>query len=359
MFLYNWREQLIYAASAIITQLVNSGRNPKKLLFENILFIKDDEIGDLCYSIPVFAMMKKQFPNAKTTLLCKPFAKALVIADPNLDQVITDWSELTGKYDLLIELRGTWKSNGYALKYLPKFRLDRGSVKLRNKFSGKRLHETEINFKIIESLIDEENKTLIPVLFHRKEDEQEANQFLLTNGLNRFAVMHTSTRRELKKWPVERFRSTAIYLKEKYQLDIIFIGDKNDVEDIKKIQTTIPFPTFSTAGVLSLSAFGALVKNAAIYIGNDSGPLHIAALNGTPCIGLYGPVAPDVFYPPVKNAVVLHKVLLCNPCNQINCVHPENPCIQRISFDEVKESIDKLLVNESLTNDRNSEISRN
>ena len=118
-------------------------------------------------------------------------------------------------------------------------------------------------------------------------------------------------------------------------LNIVFIGDKNDVEDIKKLQATIPFKTYSTAGMLSLGAFGALVKKTVVYIGNDSGPLHMAALNGTPSIGLYGPVAPDIFYPPAPNAVVLHKVLPCNPCNQINCVHPENPCIQRISLEEV------------------------
>ncbi len=345
MFLYNWREQLIYGASAIITQLINSGRNPKKLLFENILFIKDDEIGDLCYSIPVFAMIKKQYPNAKSTLLCKPFAKGLVMADPNLDRIFTNWTEIKDKYDLIIELRGTWKSNWYALKTLPKYRLDRGSVKLKNKFSGKRLHETDINYKIVESLIDDENKMFTPVLFQLKEDELEADEFLVSNNLSRFAVMHTSTRRELKKWPIDRFQKIAVYLKEKYQLDIVFIGDKNDIADIKKLQTAIPFQTYSTAGVLSLGAFGALVKKATIYIGNDSGPLHISALNGIPSIGLYGPVAPHIFYPPVENAVILHKVLPCNPCDQIHCVHPENPCIQRIGVEEVKEKIDVLINN--------------
>lgn len=343
MFLYNWREQLIYGASAFITQLINSGRNPKKLLFEQILFIKDDEIGDLCYAIPVFAMIKKQFPAAKTTLLCKEFAKGLVMADQNIDRIVTDWSEIKGNYDLLIELRGTWKSNWYALKSLPKYRLDRGSVKLKNKFSGKRLHETEINYKIVESLISEENKTIIPVLFQLKEDEQEANQFLLSNNLSRFAVIHTGTRRALKKWPIERFQKIAVYLKEIYSLDIIFIGDKNDIEDIKKLQATFPFITYSTAGIVSLGGYSALVKKASIYIGNDSGPLHISALNGTPSIGMYGPVAPDTFYPPVKNAIVMHKVLPCNPCDQINCVHPENPCIQRISLEEVKEKIAVLI----------------
>ena len=78
---------MIYGASAIITQLINSGRNPKKFSIEKILFVKDDEIGDLCYSIPVFAMIRKQYPTAKTTLLCKPFAKGLVQADPNLDRI--------------------------------------------------------------------------------------------------------------------------------------------------------------------------------------------------------------------------------------------------------------------------------
>ncbi len=345
MFLYNWREQLIYGASAIISQLINSGRNPQKLSFKNILFIKDDEIGDLCYSIPVFAMIKKQYPESKTTLLCKPFAKDLVKADQNLDRIVTDWAEVDDRYDLIIELRGTWKSNWKALQLLPRYRLDRGSVKLKNKFSGKRLHETEINYQVVESLINIENKTLVPVLFQMPEDEMQANDFILSNCLTHFAVMHPGTRRELKKWPLDRFAKTAQYLKEKYQLDTVFIGDKNDVEDIKKVQATIPFITYSTAGILSLGAFGALVKRATIYVGNDSGPLHISALNGTPSIGLYGPVAPTIFYPPVVNAVVLHKVLPCNPCNQLNCVHPENPCIQQISFEEVQEKIDVLLLN--------------
>jgi len=343
MFLYNWREQLIYGASAIITQLINSGRNPKKLLFETVLFIKDDEIGDLCYSIPVFAMMRKQYPMAKMTLLCKPFAKGLVEADPNIDLIITDWNTLLIKYDLIVDLRGSWKSNWIALKLLPRYRLDRGSVKLRNKFSKTTLNEAEINFQIIASLISDENKSLVPVLYHLPEDEREANEFILANHLTRFAVLHPSTRRELKKWPSERFVKTANHLKAKHLLDIVFIGDKNDVEDIKKLQDQIPFVTYSTASILSLGAFSALVKMAVIYIGNDSGPLHIASLSGIPSIGLYGPVAPYIFYPPVANAVVLHKVLPCNPCNQINCVHPDNPCIRRISIEEVTEKIDGLI----------------
>ena len=344
--LYNWREQLIYAASAFITQLINSGRDPKKIFFQNILFIKDDEIGDLCYSIPVFEMIKKQFPDCKTTLLCKPFAKPLVQSDPHLDRIITEWDQLdkNEKYDLLVELRGTWKSNRYALKSLPKYRVDRGTVKLKNKFSGKRLHESEINFKIVEQIISPQNKSLTPHLFTNSTDEQEAKHFLLANNLSHFAIMHTSTRKELKKWPVDRFSKLALYLKEKHQLDIVFIGDKNDVDAINELQGMISFSTYSAAGKLSLSALSALVKQAAIYIGNDSGPLHIAALNGTPSLGLYGPVAPGVFYPPVKNAVVMHKVLPCNPCNQINCVHPDNPCIQRITLEEVIIKAEELIL---------------
>ena len=80
------------------------------------------------------------------------------------------------------------------------------------------MHETEINYQVVESLINIENKTLVPVLFQMPEDEMQANDFILSNCLTHFAVMHPGTRRELKKWPLDRFENTFKVLGEFWML---------------------------------------------------------------------------------------------------------------------------------------------
>jgi heptosyltransferase-3 len=260
-----------------------------------------------------------------------------------VDQVVTDEKALSGKYDLIVDLRGKWKGLFYAFKHRPLLRLDRGTVRLKNKRKGAHPHEMTTNVEIIAPLLSEPLPPLNPRLYTSEADQQAATSYLQANSLTKFAVLHTGARRVLRQWPGERFAIIAQLLHDQYGFEIIFAGDNNDTENIAAIRSQIPFPTFSIAGTLGLGAFSALVAKAGIYLGNESGPLHIASTNNIPCIGLYGPGEPTVFYPISKKSAVIHHILECNPCDQIHCVHPDNPCIKRITIEEVREKITGLL----------------
>jgi ADP-heptose:LPS heptosyltransferase len=93
-----------------------------------------------------------------------------------------------------------------------------------------------------------------------------------------------------------------------------------------------------------LRDFAALCQKARVFVGNESGPMHIAAASQIPTIGLFGPGEPPIFAPHGKKATYIHHKLECNPCDQIHCIYPENPCINRISVAEVKEKIVELLL---------------
>ena len=148
--------------------------------------------------------------------------------------------------------------------------------------------------------------------------------------------------RDLRKWSPDKFAKLAYYLKNQLQLDIIFVGSSEDIIDIQKAQSEIDFKTFSVAGVFNWTAYAALIKKAKLFVGNESGPLHVAAAMETPLVGLFGPGEPDVFYPYGEKSTFVHHVLPCNPCNQIDCIHPENTCMQRITLTEVIDKIDAL-----------------
>ncbi len=327
----------------LLTTMINRNKDVRSFSFQNILCTREDEIGDLCYSLHVFKSLKKQFPDAKITLLCKPFAIPLVKNDPNIDKATSDWNELTNDYDLIVDLRGSWKSLWYALLHRPKIRLDRGTVRYHNKMKGSHPHDVFTNLQVIEPILDEQNKITVPEIFFGENELKKTGDFLSSNNIQSFVVLHTGARRELRKWPLKNFATLAVYLKEKKQLDVVFCGDKGDLDDITQVQQNISFKTFSVAGDFSLAEFSALVSKANLYVGNESGPLQIACVAGAPALGLFGPGEPEVFYPFGKKTAYLHHILECNPCDQVHCVHPENPCIQRISLEEVNGKVEKLM----------------
>lgn len=335
-------EKIRYAFSMWLTQLINKGKPHNNLVVRRILVFKEDEIGDLCNSLHVFTMLKNQFKHAEVTLVCKAFAQSLVANHPHIDKVETDYANLNGVYDVIIDLRGSWQSIKYAIKNRPQLRLDRATVRYKKSKLGKHPHEVITNLQIVAPIIDLANQNTCPSLFLNQDLPPNLADFLSTNHITQFAVLHTGARKALRKW--DKFDELASYLKLQLNLDIVFVGDKNDVADITHWQQKIAFKTFNLAGSINLLDFAYLVKKASVYIGNESGPLHIASINDTPCIGLFGPGEPEVFYPWGKNATHLHHILPCNPCGQNKCIQAI-PCIHLITLNEVIEKIKTLQPN--------------
>ncbi|MBC7383558.1 MAG: glycosyltransferase family 9 protein [Bacteroidia bacterium] len=340
---HNFKEKVVYGLSMALSQWLNWDKNIKKIAFKNILVFKLDEIGDLCYSLHVFDLLKQRYPGVKVTLVCKPYGISLVNSHPSIDKIFTSVNELKEHYDLIIDLRGNFETIKYALIHKPVVRLDRGTVRYRNKKGGAHPHEVITNTQIIAPLFNTVPVGFEPRLIASADATERINNYLIENNLQRFIVLHSGARRILRRWPASNFVELAVWVKQSFQLDCIFTGDAGDLELNLQIQQQIPFKTYNTAGIFKLNEFVALVKKAVLYVGNESGPLCIATVAGTPSLGLFGPGEPFVFYPYGKNTSYLHHVLECNPCDQIHCVHPENPCIQRISLNEVKLKITEML----------------
>ena len=338
------KEDFIYASSICCSTWINGFKKPLNVHVARILIVKLDEIGDMVNAVPVFQELKKKYPAASQTLWCKPFVKSLMEPMPAIDHIVLSTKELSGKYDLIIELRGTFESIGYALLHPPQYRLDRASIRLKNKLNkGVHPHEVFTNLQIIAPLLNEIPSEPSILLSFSPSDENIAQQFLVQNQINRFAVLHCGARKKLRQWKEANFIQAANYLKKEHALDIIFAGDETDIPMVSRMQAALDFKSYSVAGHFSLSAFGALCKQAQVFLGNESGPLHIAAASGCSVLGLFGPGEPKVFYPWGAKAYFLHEVLECNPCDQINCKYPNNTCMDRISVAAVQEKLKAII----------------
>lgn len=341
---HNFPEKILFFANFLLSAWVNLfHKAPEKP--KSILVVKWDEIGDMVTALHVFSMLKKAYPEAEIEVLCKPVCKQLIINDPNISRILTSEKDWKKKYELVVELRGTWGTLIKSFKYLPEYRVDRGSVRFKNKLSGGQIKDIYTNTEIIRPLIGA-LKDEMPQIFSSEKDKEKIDGFLSEKQLKHFALFHATANKPLKEWSSDKFTALAEKLFADYGLTSVFIGGPEEKDRIEQIMIKLSHPAMNIAGVFSLTELFELCKKAALYVGNDSGPMHIANAAGTPLIGLFGPGPAGIFYPHGTQSKVIHHVLACNPCDQVHCVRPEDPCIEMIQVSDVMNETNELLKKE-------------
>lgn len=333
-------EQWLYLCNMLLSRLVNAGKKPEQLQPETILCIKWDEIGDLATCTNVFALLRQRYPKAVIHVITKPYCAGLIASDPNVNEVFDSTASWNRRYDLVVELRGTWSTLWKVFRYWPKMRFDRGTVRARQR--GRQPHESLTNYRIVEPLLGGiQNQR--PQVYPSAKSVAKISSYLQEYGLTRYCVIHAGARRELRRWNDAGFAALADWLVSEKGFQVVFAGTESEEAQLQRIVALMKQPYLLQTRDFSLSDLAALLAKASLFVGNESGPLHIADDLNVPLVGLYGPGVTTVFYPQHPKSGVVHHVLECNPCDQLHCVHPENPCMNRISLEEVKLNVEQVL----------------
>ena len=333
-------EKWLYFFNILVSRFVNAGKRPDRIAPESILIIKWDEIGDLMTATHVFSLLRKRFPKASIELITKPWGAGLVENDPNLDAVYHDLSAWKKPYDLHVELRGTWETLWRSFRHFPKYRLDRGLVRFRQR--GSQPHEGVTNYRIVQPVLNGLTNEP-PALYIGDEAGQKVAEYLQTCSVNRYAVFHIGARSALRRWPAARFAAVADHVHELHGLTPVFAGTPDELELIEQATGQMKAKALIFAQGQSLTELAALIDGCAIFIGNESGPLQIADALKKPLVAMFGPGVKDVFYPQNPSALFIHEILECNPCDQVHCVRPDNTCMQLISVNVVIGAVNEVL----------------
>lgn len=123
-----------------------------------------------------------------------------------------------------------------------------------------------------------------------------------------------------RRWPQERFVQLAQWLLQSYEVDLALIGSPAEIEYTKVVAAAIgnPYAVRNLAGTLTLIELAALIENAALFISNDSGPLHLAAAMQKPVAGFFGPETPERFGPRCDDRLIFYLDLPCSPCMSVD-----------------------------------------
>src|SRR5206468_11045046 len=166
-------------------------------------------------------------------------------------------------------------------------------------------------------------------------------------GARPLAMLLPGARYWFKAWPVERFAELADRLTGVAGCRVLVGGDAREREVAEAIRTRSRFAPTVLAGRTTLRQFAAVLKRCALFVGNDNGPMHMAAAMGTPVVALFGPSDPSVWGPRGGRAEVLYKGLDCRGCFHPTCARGEESCMKQISVEEVFSAAQKFLVRSS------------
>jgi len=145
-----------------------------------------------------------------------------------------------------------------------------------------------------------------------------------------------------KQWTTDGFAEVADWLSAR-GFQVIFVGADRDLDKIHAVMSALNLKAYNLGDKLSLGELMALFEMSSLFLGNDSGPMHLAAAIGTPVVALFGPVDDNRWRPLSTNSIVLRGHEPCEDCRVRRQHCHDAPCITQLSPESVKEAIGELL----------------
>jgi heptosyltransferase-2 len=153
-------------------------------------------------------------------------------------------------------------------------------------------------------------------------------------GAWRCAIAPGASYGAAKCWPPEKFAALADRLISECDADVIFFGTSAEREIIARIFSVMNCRAISLAGETSMRELSALFTACSVFVGNDSGAMHVAAAAGLPVVGIFGSTNPEGTSPLTTQFTLIREAASCSPCFLRRCP-VDHRCMTRISAESV------------------------
>jgi ADP-heptose:LPS heptosyltransferase len=151
----------------------------------------------------------------------------------------------------------------------------------------------------------------------RDERGGRAGETRGASGGNRLVCVHAGAGNAMRQWPAESYAGLIDLLVESHGVRVVLIGSEEDLEYVSLVlsHVTCQKNVESLAGLVSLAELARVIAPCSLYVGNDSGPKHLAASLGVPTIGIHsGNIDATEWGPLGPRAVAVRRRVSCSPC---------------------------------------------
>ena len=329
---------------------------------KKILLIRLRRIGDVILTTPAISALRQGIRTASISYVVEKPYRELVEGNPNLDKVIVlekkqslrDFLKLIRlirkeKYDVVLDFHGGPRASlitllskaklkvGYRLKYKNFIY----NIKLPRSPKEGYFHSVESHINLVKAL-GVDFKSLPPLYLPKaqKTEVEKVKKFIDENSLegNKIITIHISAGNAFRDWGVDNLVRLTNLFAQRPDVKIVLVGTGEDQKAEEEILKKSKASLLSLVGKLNLREVKELISHSSLFIGPDSGPMHIAASTSTPIVALFGPTLPANFAPWQAKAFMVEKELDCRPCKQRNCIYKDFRCLRSIEPEEVYQA---------------------
>ncbi len=336
---------------------------------ERVLVIRLGAFGDVVRTIPAVDALKARYPSAEITWLVDEDSANILDNVDCIDSVMKlsrrgFLRDFAGAVSVLREIRRrrfTCVLDFHGLSRSGLFALLSGC---RHRVGFAEKHVRELNHLFNNMYVDpgtelisryEKNQCLVeifevppkttpPKMTFSAEKGRVVDDFVATLDGRGFVCMHpcTSRRGRYKRWYPERFAAVADAVIEKYALEIVLLHTREEKPVVDDILSSAR-GRLHIAPEVDQGRLAYLIGKSRLYVGLDSGSMHVASLMKTPIVALFGPS--DVIqnrphtYAPYR---LVHADVECGPCRNRNCT--DRMCMDAIQPEQVMEAIAEIMV---------------
>jgi heptosyltransferase I len=340
---------------------------------DNILIIRLSSLGDVLMSIPAVAAVRSHFAGTRITWLVEGSVSDFLACQGFVDRVIrfprasleralkrgdlarlfkelrTFLGELRiTRYDLVLDFHGILKSallslaagGGKRIGFGQAFAKEQSHLFYHDEVNSdvRRLHKVERNLLIPRSLGWQDSHPEIQLAVPRAADTYMDDFFARASVTSPvFAINPFSSKGStFKRWDLERYGKLVRKIKDELAAQVIVLwgpgeqGEAARLRDMTGGAALLCCPT-------TVPQLFALFKRVDMYIGGDTGLMHLAALAGTPVVAIFGPTDHKINGPYGTGNVIVRKDVPCSPCKNKDC--GDRRCLTEITVEEVFQAV--------------------
>ena len=337
---------------------------------ENILVVKLSAIGDVIHALPVSYAIKEQYPEAHLTWVVEQAAYAILEDNPCIDELIlfekAKFRSIGGflreigpfrrrlrtrRYDASLDLQGLFKSAAIAWNAGAKLRIGTANMREGAHLVSRPVRGAHAEGHIVERYLDvaralgcRVGEVRFPVSVSDR-DRMAADTLLAREGVQEgrpFVAFAVGANWPNKRWPVEHFAALADRLYHAHYVPVLVGGGRLDETLAEDILRASEIPPVNLVGRTNLKQLAHVFTRAALVLGGDTGPVHLAAGLRVPTVMLMGPTDANRNgpYGQLQNAIEVDRP--CRGCWKRAC--PKGlDCLAAISVDAVAAKIGAVL----------------
>jgi lipopolysaccharide heptosyltransferase I len=338
-----------------------------------ILIVRLSALGDIVHAIPVLAAITRRWPDAKVDWLVEDaYAPILSLAGGLHRRVVVRgpantetagtiaFSGLAGyaraashlrgqRYDAALDLQGLIKSAVWARLSGARRVIGFDRAHLREPQAALLYTETvepreaphviQKNLSILQALGIEGGTLELPLT--PVAGPATVGAIAAAGGPRKYVVLNPGAAWPNKRWPADRFGALAAALYERTGLRSLVTWGPTE-RDLAGAVARASDGAAQPAPPTSIADLAVLMRDAALVVSGDTGPLHIAAAMGTPLVGLYGPTWPERNGPWNPDDAVISRAGQCVCHHKRQCLRGA-PCIDDIAISEVIDAAERRL----------------